>query len=708
MTDMTTNAAVNIETLLSWSEPKEIRTSRGLRVLRKAEANETFWQLWRASKDVLKQAGVGVSPMFRQPDKWEVCWWQMPSTEKVEAINANTAASRATDAEIDTPCPDGLAYMPFQRAGIAWCRRFKNTMICDEMGLGKTIQAIGVINDDPTIQRVLVVAPLTPIRNWHRELSKWLTRPMSIGIATGKVFPTADIVLINYDVLVKWPKRLSFFWDLIVLDEAHMIKNRKAKRAQALIGIKPTRAQRQKGVEEAAPIPARRKLILTGTPIENRPDELWALLHFLDPVKWRSYWKFTSKYCGTWNMQVATRNRSPQQPAQGQGVLDGSVSQYSVRTVTQIGEGQNLDRLNRELREDGWMIRRLKKDVITELPAKTRTLVEIEPDEACLAALELEREAEERFEGDFTELEAEVEIAKASDDPDAFKAAVMRMTAAKRIAFDEIARVRHDTAVAKLPACMDVLEDRIEQCGVKLIVFGHHHDVLEPLHAKYPNSVLLTGDTPAGDRDMLVQRFQTDPSCGPFFGSIRACGQAITLTASSHVIFMEEDWVPGRISQAEDRAHRIGQKENVLVEHFVLPGSIDLKMAKTHVRKQEIADKALDDVQAAVIRSTPITLVTAASGDMTRKDVEREAQAIPPEMVAMIHRGLKILAGVCDYAQKRDDCGFNGCDASIGHSFANRSELTPKMAVIGRKILWKYHRQLPSDINEAIREKKPE
>lgn len=101
---------------------------------------------------------------------------------------------------------------------------------------------------------------------------------------------------------------------------------------------------------------------------------------------------------------------------------------------------------------------------------------------------------------------------------------------------------------------------------------------------------------------------------------------------------------------------------------------------------------------------TPVTFVKW-DVEVTREGLKREAEGMKPEVIAAVHRGLQILAGVCDYAAKKDDCGFNGCDARIGHDLANRTSLTPRQAALGAKILRKYHRQLPDDINEAVRGK---
>jgi SWI/SNF-related matrix-associated actin-dependent regulator 1 of chromatin subfamily A len=700
--------SIKIEELCDWSPAKEVQTQYGARLLRKAipAENGPFWQAWRTNKDALKAAGLSCKPAWNQPGVWEACWWQPLPAEQVTERNATAAASRAIDADISVPAPEGLAYMPFQRGGIDWAIKHPNTIIGDEMGLGKTIQAIGLINSDNGIRSILVVAPKTAIGNWRRELNKWLVdKSRTIGIATGGTFPTSDIVLINWDVLTKWPKRLTNYWDLIILDEAQFMKNWKTKRAQAVIGLKPSKRQRAQGIEPTSPLNARRKLVLTGTPIENRADELWPLLHFLDHAKWPSYWKFTQRYCGVSQFQVSYKPIQTRVFGGGVRQPNDLVTKTATRTVTQIGDGQNLEKLNRVLREEGWLIRRLKKDVLTELPAKTRVIVEVEPDEACLAALDREHEASEEWEEALEDAEAEMELAKASGDKATFEEAVKALATCKRIPFDEIARVRHDTAVAKLQQCMAMLDERIEAKGPKIIVFGHHKDVLHPLHERYPNSVILTGETPSDERDRIVHRFQTDPTCGPFIGSIRACGFAITLTAASHAVFVEEDWTPGKISQAEDRAHRIGQKDNVLVEHFILPGSIDAKMAKTHVRKQAIADAALDEVQAMLVKSEVSLGVESAGTTITFAQMSKEAEAMAPELVAKIHEGLRIIAGVCDGARQRDDNGFNGCDTKIGKSLAMQMGLSARQAVLGKKILLKYHRQLPDYINEAIREK---
>ena len=150
------------------------------------------------------------------------------------------------------------------------------------------------------------------------------------------------------------------------------------------------------------------------------------------------------------------------------------------------------------------------------------------------------------------------------------------------------------TALKKVPKAIEHITEVLES-EEKVVVFAHHRDVLDKLYKAFEDkAVLLTGDTPMEERKEIVDHFQTDPNCKLFIASIKAGGIGITLTASSTVIFVELDWTPAIISQAEDRLHRIGQENAVLVQHLVINGSIDSKIAKMCVRKQEVITQVLD------------------------------------------------------------------------------------------------------------------
>ena len=648
----------DIETLLPWGSPRELPHLG--KIVRSAAPTDAFWALWREHGQSLRQAGISVGQFPKGSGTWQVSFWQsigeQVAADRREASNLSRAAAAVLDLAI--PCPEGLSYMPFQRAGIEFVLRLfekakmtVGALIADEMGLGKTIQAIGVINAIPSIERVLVVCPASLKENWRRELKKWLVRPLHAGIAEGRHWPGGTaIVVINYDLAAKFAHKMrSVEWDLIILDESQRIKNPRTARTKAILG------SRKNGLP---PIPARYRICLSGTPIENRPIELWTTLCFLDPNRWGNYWGYAKRYAGMVN--------------NGYGM--------------DVSGASNLDELQRILRET-LMIRRLKADVLTDLPPKTRLLVELNR-EGLEQVIAEEEAVMVKYREQLERAQAEADLARAADNDGAFNEAVKKLNDAN-FGFTEIARARHNTAVAMLPACIEAIKADIEDSGNrKVLIFGHHADVLLPIHAAFAESVLITGEVAAGSRQAICDRFQNNPDCGPFIGSMRACGMGLTLTAATTVYFVESDWTPGVNCQAEDRAHRIGQKGNVLVKYFVLPGTISAKMLKTTLAKQEVIDQALD--KACGDWPEPPTFVPTHKPLARRTDIHEEALLLTRDEMAQIHADLKRLAGVFGGAIDRDGAGFNGVDARIGHSLANCPSLTPRQAVIGKKLLVKY------------------
>jgi len=205
---------------------------------------------------------------------------------------------------------------------------------------------------------------------------------------------------------------------------------------------------------------------------------------------------------------------------------------------------------------------------------------------------------------------------------------------------------------------------------------------------------------------------------------IQAMGVGHTMTASSTVVFAELDWVPGNLTQAEDRCHRIGQRDSVLVQHLVLEGSLDAHMAGILVEKQEVLDKGLDRTptgedraraEQAVIdaaqraeeaRNAPLIprreREEPASKEVKPSKFKEEGLAMTPSQIAAVHDVLRRIAGMCDQAQALDGSGFNKMDAHIGHDLASRDSLTPAMAALGRKIVRKYRRQYDPALLDAM------
>jgi len=592
---------------------------------------------------------------------------------KTAAKAERIEASRAATANVDLPCPEGLTYLPYQRAGIAAALGRNNVLFGDEMGLGKTIQAIGIVNADTSIKRILVVCPASLRLNWKREMDRWLITPRTIGIVNGTDWPeNTDITIINYDVLHKHVEKLyGTTWDLVITDEAHYLKSKDARRSKVVFGIDDYAAKKAK-CEPTPGIQARRKVALTGTPIPNRPIEGYGLFHWLAPDKFKNFFQYAIRFCAG----------------------------HQTRFGWDFTGSSHLDQLQDSLREN-IMIRRLKADVLTELPAKRRCIIEI-PANGASEYVAREMEAWERQESEIENLRVQAELAKAGSKEE-YEAAVLMLRTAATAAFTEMSKLRHDTAMATVPyACQHIIQ-ALNDGGGKIVVMAHHKDVvkaiMDAMKAEDIDAVQLTGDTPMQTRQDNVDRFQSDPKCRVFVGNIQAAGVGITLTAAAHVIFAELDWVPGNMTQAEDRCHRIGQTDSVLVQHLVLEGSLSARMAKVLIEKQEIIDRALDRMKEEP--ETPVipTRHRAATEGTTQDKLQAIAETLKPEQITAIHKGLRLLADMDeDLARALNGVGYSKMDVAIGHSLAERAHLNPRQAALGLKLVNKYRRQLGPEL----------
>ncbi len=486
-----------------------------------------------------------------------------------QAVKAEIAKSCAAESGLEIPCNEGLAYLPYQKAGIEFALRRKSTLIADDMGLGKTVQAIGFINymtrhlgqapegvNGHHYPRILIVCPASLKINWLYELEKWIVSPdLSKDIFPGE----ANIQVINYDQLGKLESRGWGDWHLVIGDEAQYIKNPESARTIRFMEI----ARK-----------AQRVLLLTGTPILSHTVDLWPLLQICAPAMFDpecngdGFFAFAKRYC------------DPKKKYTTKEVTRKGIT----RTITtyhgmSFDGASNLDELQEKLRST-CMVRRLKKDVLTELPPKRRQIIVI-PGVAA----------------DYDGYTAKVENALPGVTD--YDEVLRYLTNGEKIPFEEISKKRHEQGVRKVAAVVKHLKEWLENANqdLKIIVFAHHLDVIggicEGLKDEY-NYVRISGDTNAKQRDTAVGSFQNFPNVRVIVGSITAAGVGLTLTAASLIVFAEEDWNPSVVTQAEDRAHRIGQKESLLIQHLVTDGSIDVKMVKMLVKKQDIADRALD------------------------------------------------------------------------------------------------------------------
>jgi SWI/SNF-related matrix-associated actin-dependent regulator of chromatin subfamily A-like protein 1 len=491
--------------------------------------------------------------------------------EKIRAAKGATAAIRAASAAstatITAPAPEGLEYLPYQRAFLAFMREVPATrrgvLLADQMGLGKTIQALGLINDQPSRfgGKVLVICPASLKLNWAREAEKWLIKKPTICIPTTKThgketsnnFSAYSLVIINYDIAGKLKEKLmAESWDLVIVDEAHALKNSKAIRTRAILGG---------GRERTAPLPARFWLMMTGTPILNRPCELWTLLQTLDKQGLGGdFFGYHVRYC------------------------DGKKNGFGW----DFSGASNLDELQEKLRSS-IMIRRLKEDVLKELPAKRRSIIPLDAAGKTGRLVQAEKDLQEKAE----QIAAAIR-AKGTDETEA--AIVEQLRATASAALEDMSRIRAELAIIKAEECAGLLIDK--SSSEPTLIFCHHHASIDITVEKLRAAGLRVGKLDGRDslaaRDALVQDFQAGKLDAAVL-QIHSAGVGLTLTRSRSVVFLELDWTPGKMSQAEDRVHRIGQENAVQIDYLVYDKSLDALLAKTLLKKEAVIAKAMDN-----------------------------------------------------------------------------------------------------------------
>jgi SWI/SNF-related matrix-associated actin-dependent regulator 1 of chromatin subfamily A len=517
-------------------------------------------------------------------------------------------------------------------------------------------------------------------------MEKWLCRKMSVEIAEGD-FSMADVMIVNYNVLKKYHDQIrSIEWDCLIVDECTMVKSKKSQRGAEVWG------RNKKGNKDyVSKIEARFIVALTGTPIPNRPIELWPIVHGIAPKSFPNWVSFVETFC------------------------DGRQTRYGWET----NGASNLDVLQAELRAS-LMVRRLKCDVLKDLPLIRRTIMVI-PADGCRKQIEIEKKIEQDSINNVERLQVLAEMAKSEGEEEYLKA-IDNLKEGNRIAFTSMAKIRHDTAVIKIPYAVDAISDILDSGVDKIAVFAWHHDVVDGIMsglAEY-NPVVLTGKNSIEEKQASVDSFQIDKTVRVFVGSITAAGSGITLTASSNVAIVEFDWVPANMSQVEARCNRIGSTgKSTNVYYIALDGSLDQKLATTVVDKLNIISAALDgggkcyddvigdinqhDFDVVDSMSNPKEDSLPATKRVRRDQIEEISKKIDESDIEIIHTCLLKLKGFdFDHANIRNGMGFSKVDVVIGHELADKVSLTAKQAALGFVICKKYRRQCPEILNVSI------
>lgn len=451
--------------------------------------------------------------------------------------------NKVTTELIDIPVPDGVKYYDYQVIGVNYALNVNRVLIADEMGLGKSCMAIGVINYK-RYTKTVIVCPATLTYNWLKELKTWLVDfdDYKIQIISGKNYHprNANIYIVSYDMLISpklsWMSDKNIKFDCIIADEAHYLKKGSTQRSKAFKRL----------VKRVDPN-SDKVILLSGTPSLNRPIELYNLLTILKyDIK---YFDYINRYCDATEGEFGLNNKG----------------------------ASNLDELQYKLRQT-CMIRRLKADVLTELPPKTRQIVYCDPSKYN-KLIDKESKLISKSAMDMMEYDDIIGFLSHMDYSD-----ITEMTA-----------YRKATALAKIPDAISQIDDILVNTD-KVVVFAHHREVIDKLYEHYTSisSVKLYGGMSDSEKQDAVDRFQTDPLCKIFLGGTRAAGVGITLTAASVALIIEMDWTPGIMLQVEDRIHRIGQVGNVLIKYMVVDGSIDALLAKTLMQKTSVLTQMFD------------------------------------------------------------------------------------------------------------------
>lgn len=420
--------------------------------------------------------------------------------------------------------------LPFQREDVTKLDVHANALIANDMGTGKTYEAIA--RDSLIRQRhkgsTLVVAPLSVLSSWKyhfEELTDLRVAMVDRTQRTAFLKEDADVYLVHWDALRLLPDLRNRVWMHVIADEAHRVKNRKAKQTLALKKIK-----------------AAHKSALTGTPVINEPPELWSILNWLWPRTYTSYWQFFNSY------------------TESEVVYPGG-----YRKV--IGPRNELEL---QKRMGPYTVRRLKAEVLPELPDKYATTVWVELDPK-------QRRAYESMRKDMLAWVGEHE-----HEPLPAPAVIAQLVRLQQFALafmtwnDETERFVMSEPSAKLDALMELINDRD---GEQVVVFSQFTSSLALLERRLIKKGItyakVTGDVKDADRTKAIEDFQAGKA-RVFFGTIAAGGVGITLTAASTVIFLDRSWSPALNQQAEDRLHRIGQQNAVEVIDIMAVGTVDL------------------------------------------------------------------------------------------------------------------------------------
>jgi hypothetical protein len=541
---------------------------------------------------------------------------------------------------------------PFQVDGALWLRARERGLLAHSMGLGKTVQVLMAL---PQSASVVVVCPATLKGNWKAECERWrpdLKPTVLKGRGKFRAPEPGEVVIVNYDILPRAPEERGARATVpipgcyLVVDEASLCKRGRTQRAASVRVLAQSAA---------------RCWLLSGTPLENRPTDLWGVLRTggLEREVFGGWMTF----CQLYN---ATKNKWG-------GYVWGSPSPEVPERLRRV------------------MNRLTKEEALPNLPAcrYRHVPVDLEGESALIGVLD-----------------AMVDLWDGEGQADELPP------------FTEFSKVREQLARAKIPAMLDIVE-QYEEVGEPLVVFSDHRAPIDEL-GKREGWITITGDTPAESRTTIVADFQAGKYKGIAL-TIAAGGYGLTLTHASHVLFVDRNWRPALNAQAQDRVRRIGTKaESILITYLVADHPLDRRVAELLDRKERLIWASIEatvtptitapmasaptrveteyEWQARVDQLREVERQLEVDAARRRRDARRLPGDAPLRLLDPVVQGEVIAAwthlhGLCDGAQTKDGCGFSKPDASLSRAIAPIMD-EPKTVLLCWETLRKYHQQL--------------
>uniref|UniRef100_UPI00266FE4C1 DEAD/DEAH box helicase n=1 Tax=Holdemania filiformis TaxID=61171 RepID=UPI00266FE4C1 len=463
------------------------------------------------------------------------------------------------ESKFDVPPSMRKILRTYQKEGFRWLKTIAHYgfggILADDMGIGKTLQMIAVL-EDARLQGEggcsLVVTPASLILNWQAEIRRFAPQ-LKCGCVHGTLKERQDTLAAadDFDVLITsydYVKRdealyqpLAFQY--LVLDEAQAIKNQRTKSAQAVKQIQ-----------------ARHRFALTGTPIENSLAELWSIFDFLMPGYLFSYAQFKENY---------------------------------ELPIVRYDDEERLTLLKKLV--SPFILRRVKQDVLKELPEKTESVLQIEFSEA---EKKLYQASLQQIQTQLTQtLDQQTNAGSSKIMILAMLTRLRQICCDPGLVFDGYGGER-----SKLSACMELIENAVES-GKKILVFSQFTTILDKLRGECEKrgigTYLLTGATPKQQRFDLMESFNRDKT-PVFLISLKAGGTGLNLTGAEIVIHYDPWWNLSAENQATDRAYRIGQTRNVQVVKLIVEGTVEEKISKLQQQKQQLSQSVIEGSDGSI------------------------------------------------------------------------------------------------------------